>query len=64
MEKKTFDFEAFKKVAATRIKNGEPLLGHEGVFTPLIKEFLEEALEGEFITLPEFQTTWLVNNFY
>ena len=47
MEKQSFDFEAFKKQAATRIKNGETLLGKEGVLTPLLKEFLEGALEGE-----------------
>jgi transposase-like protein len=47
MEKQLFDFEAFKKQAATRIKNGETLLGKEGVLTPLLKEFLEGALEGE-----------------
>lgn len=45
--KPVFDFEAFKKQAAARLKKGESLLGKEGVFTPLIKEFLEEALEGE-----------------
>lgn len=47
MEKQTFDFEAFKKEAASRLKKGETLLGRDGVFTPLLKEFLEEALEGE-----------------
>jgi hypothetical protein len=47
MEKQSFDFEAFKKQAATRIKNGETLLGKEGVLTPLLKEFLGGALEGE-----------------
>ena len=47
MEKQSFDFEAFKKQAATRIKNGDTLLGKEGVLTPLLKEFLEGALEGE-----------------
>lgn len=45
--KSTFDFEAFKKQAARRLKNGESLLGKDGVFTPLIKSFLEEAMEGE-----------------
>ena len=45
--KPAFDFEAFKKQAAARLKKGETLLGKEGVFTPLIKEFLEEALDGE-----------------
>lgn len=47
MEKQTFDFEAFKKQATSRLKKGETLLGKDGVFTPLLKEFLEEALDGE-----------------
>ena len=47
MEKQSFNFEAFKKQAASRLKNGETLLGKDGVLTPLLKEFLEEALEGE-----------------
>jgi len=45
--KPAFDFEAFKKQAAARLKKGETLLGKKGIFTPLIKEFLEEALGGE-----------------
>jgi len=45
--KSTFDFEAFKKQAASRLKKGESLLGKDGVFTPLIKSFLEEAMDGE-----------------
>jgi len=47
MEKKPFDFEAFKKEVASRLKSGDTLLGKEGVLTPLLKEFLEEAMEGE-----------------
>lgn len=47
MEKKPFDYEAFKKEAKSRLKSGQTLLGREGVFTPLLKEFLEEAMEGE-----------------
>lgn len=46
-EKQSFDFEAFKKQAAERIKKGDTLLGKEGVLTPLLKEFLEASLEGE-----------------
>ena len=46
-ENQSFDFEAFKKHAASRIKKGETLLGKDGVFTPLLKEFLEEAMSGE-----------------
>lgn len=47
MEKKSFDFEAFKKDASARLKKGDSLLGKEGVLTPLLKEFLEESLDGE-----------------
>ncbi|GEP92267.1 hypothetical protein SAMN05660909_04280 [Chitinophaga terrae (ex Kim and Jung 2007)] len=47
MEKQNFDFEAFKKQAATRLKKGDTLLGKDGVLTPLLKEFLEGALEDE-----------------
>jgi len=46
-EKQSFDFEAFKKHATTRIKKGDTLLGKDGVFTPLLKQFLEEAMNGE-----------------
>ena len=47
MEKKQFDFESFKKEAAQRLKKGYSLHGNEGVLTPLLKEFLEESLDGE-----------------
>lgn len=46
-EKQSFDFDAFKKQAASRLKSGETLLGKDGVFTPLLRDFLEEALDGE-----------------
>jgi transposase-like protein len=42
-----FDFEAFQKTATDRIRSGSPLLGTDGVFTPLLKAFLESALEAE-----------------
>jgi putative transposase len=51
MEKQSFDFEAFKKQAATRIKNGETLLGKEGVLTLLLKEFLE-SIDSKVINFP------------
>jgi transposase-like protein len=47
MNKKTFDYEDFKKSFATRFKESKSLLGKDGALTPLIKEFLEEALAGE-----------------
>ena len=42
-EEQGFDFEAALKA----IKCGKPLLGKEGILTPLIKNLTEAALEGE-----------------
>lgn len=47
MTEKEFDFEAFKNEAIERLKAGNGLLGSEGALTPLVKTFLEEALQGE-----------------
>jgi putative transposase len=46
-EKTGFDFETFKNQAIADMKAGKSLIGKDGVFTPLMKEFLEAALEGE-----------------
>jgi len=46
MEEK-FDFERFQAEAIERLKKGESLLGKDGIMTPLLKQFLEKALEGE-----------------
>jgi putative transposase len=46
-ENPTFDFEEFKNKAIADMKAGKALVGKDGVFTPLMKEFLEAALEGE-----------------
>lgn len=43
----SFDLETFKTKAASRIKKGETLLGRDGLFTLLLKEFLEVAMNGE-----------------
>ena len=43
----SFDFEGFKTKAIAEMKVGKPLVGKEGIFTSLMKEFLEAALEGE-----------------
>jgi putative transposase len=42
-----FDYEEFKKSAIEKLYAGKGILGKEGAFTPLIKEFLEAALQGE-----------------
>ena len=46
-EKLSFDFEEFKNKAIEDMRAGKALVGKDGVFTPLMKEFLEAALEGE-----------------
>ncbi len=47
MKKKDFDFEAFVKQAGEELRSGKPLVGAEGVFTPLLKRVIEASLEGE-----------------
>lgn len=49
LEKKntSFDFEDFKNQAISDLKSGKGLVGKDGILIPLIKEFLEAALEGE-----------------
>jgi len=45
--KEKFDFESFSKSAIEKLKQGSPLTGSDGVFTPLLKMILESSLEGE-----------------
>ncbi len=47
MEKKVFDFDLFVKQAGEQLRSGKPLIGAEGVFTPLLKRVIEASLEGE-----------------
>ena len=49
MEKQQFDFEAFKKDAIEKLKQGKRINGGEGIFQPMLKHFLESALEAESI---------------
>ncbi len=42
-----FDFESFKSEAIKKMYSGTPLNGEKGIFAPLLKHFLESALEGE-----------------
>jgi transposase-like protein len=41
------DYEALKNKALRQLKSGQPLTGKGGAFAPLLKEFLEAALESE-----------------
>lgn len=46
--KESFDYESFKERAKSQLKSGDSdLLGKDGVLTPLLKNFLEECLDGE-----------------
>lgn len=49
MEKEEFkfDFESFSKQAAEDLKSGKPMIGRDGVFTPLLKKLIEASMEGE-----------------
>lgn len=47
MEKQKFDFESFQAEAIERLRSGDAVLGKDGILTPLLKQFLEKALEGE-----------------
>lgn len=42
-----FDWEALKKKALEQFKSGESLYGKDGAFAPMLKQFLEAALEEE-----------------
>ena len=42
-----FDFESFKQAAIKGLYEGKSLTGEDGLFAPLLKHFLESALEGE-----------------
>lgn len=42
-----FDFEAFKKEAIKGMYEGKSFNGEKGIFAPLLKHFLEAALQGE-----------------
>ena len=47
MNKEQFDFEAFKEKAIEELRQGKKITGSEGIFQPLLKHFLESALEAE-----------------
>jgi putative transposase len=47
MEQKEFNFEEFSKAAAAALREGKPMIGEGGVFTPLLRKIIESAMEGE-----------------
>ena len=46
MDKKV-DLEALSKEIADELRSGKPLTGKDGAVTPLVKQFIEAALDGE-----------------
>ena len=44
---KPSDLDNFKKQAIAKIYAGEPLTGENGIFSDMIKDILEAALDGE-----------------
>lgn len=47
MKNRNEEYEVLKKKALEQFKTGQPLLGKDGAFAPLMKQFLESALESE-----------------
>jgi len=41
------EFKLMRDKALLQLMKGESLTGKDGVFAPLIKQFIESALEGE-----------------
>lgn len=42
-----FDYEAFKQATIKGLYEGKPLTGQDGLFAPMLRHFLESALDGE-----------------
>eukprot|EP01041_Mallomonas_annulata_P037830 gene37830-61207_t len=46
-KKNNFDYDALKSKALSQFRSGKSLFGKDGAFGPLLKEFLEAAMEAE-----------------
>lgn len=47
MDKEQFDYTSLRAKALEQLRSGQSLTGQGGVFAPLLKEFIESALEAE-----------------
>src|SRR5690554_1837174 len=47
MEREEFNLEEIEKNAIEQFKTGKSLFGSDGAFAPLLKRFIEKALEAE-----------------
>ncbi|MEO7835528.1 MAG: hypothetical protein ABIR50_09420, partial [Ginsengibacter sp.] len=46
-KKEAFDYEALKKKTLEQFRSGKDLFSKGGAFAPLLKDFLEAALQAE-----------------
>ena len=46
-KKESFDYEVLKKKTLEQFRSGKSLFGKDGAFAPLLKDFLESALNAE-----------------
>jgi putative transposase len=46
-ENRVFDYQRFRQEALAKLQQGQDLGGKDGILTPLIKDLLEAALQGE-----------------
>jgi putative transposase len=47
MKEETDEYKALQKKVLAQFRTGQPLMGKGGAFAPLLKKFLESALQGE-----------------
>ena len=47
MDRNSEEYRLKRDKALSQLRNGDSLTGKDGVFGPLLKEFLEAALDGE-----------------
>lgn len=64
---KVFDFEVFSREAIKYFKAGDSMIGTNGIFTPLRKRLIEDAMEGEIdahmeATRKERNELWMYGN--
>ena len=46
-QKEVFDYEALRKKTLEQFRSGKSLFGKDGAFAPMLKDFLEAALQAE-----------------
>ena len=47
MKKEEFNYKEIKKKALEQLRSGKSLYGKDGAFAPMLKDFIEAALESE-----------------